>query len=361
MTIGKRLILTPTGQIEIEELAVPSPGPDQILVRIHTTQVSAGSEINGVRRRRLAEPDEQVTFKPTGLGYTAIGEVEQIGSRITDWQVGERVLCGGNHATHWLVTPSKAGEETAIPQEFRIERLPPGLSDVEAAFCVLGDVALHGVRRAQIQLGESAAIHGLGVVGLMALQLCRLAGAYPLIGADLDEERLALARQMGASHTVNAGSQDVVDEIRSVTQLPWRWRGALPNMQQGSGAEVQLHCTSFIGNYPTLIKAAADRGRIVLVGATSGSVAIESNELFRREIQILGSYQTGMIDTHPYWPWTRTRNQHVILGLIGRGKLNVKPLISHVAHYSEAPALYDRMAAGPQGWLSVFFTWEDDA
>lgn len=361
MTIGKRLILTPTGQIEIEDFSVPAPAPDQVLVRIRTTQVSAGSEINGVRRRRLAQPEEQTTFATASLGYTAIGEVEAVGSQISEWKPGDRVLCGGNHTTHWLVTPSAANNEVAIPQEFRIERLPAGLSDTEAAFCVLGDVALHGVRRAQIQLGESAAIHGMGVVGLLALQLCRVSGAYPLIAVDMDGERLELARQMGASHVINASRQDVVEEIRSVTQLPWRWRGALPNMEQGSGAEVQLHCTSFIGNYPTLIKAAADRGRIMLVGATSGSVAIESNELFRREIQIMGSYQTGMIDTHPYWPWTRPRNQHVILDLIQRGALNVKPLISHVVPYSEAPALYDLMMAGPQGWLSVFFTWEDDA
>ena len=102
-------------------------------------------------------------------------------------------------------------------------------------------------------------------------------------------------------------------EIRTHTQLPWRWRGALPSMLPGSGAEAQLHCTSYVGNYPTMIKAAADRGRIILVGATSGSVLIESNELFRREIMMTGSYQTGMSDTHPYWPWTRVRNQHVIL------------------------------------------------
>ncbi|MBX3054386.1 MAG: zinc-binding dehydrogenase [Caldilineaceae bacterium] len=360
MSTGKRLILTPTGQIEIEEFSIPSPAPDQILVRVRTTQVSAGSEINGVRRRRLAQPDEQAKFEPTSLGYTAIGEVEAVGSQITDWKAGDRVLCGGNHSSHWLVTPSKAQNEAAIPQEFRIERLPADIPDTEAAFCVLGDVALHGVRRAQIQLGESIAVHGLGVVGLMALQLCRLSGAYPLIGVDTADERLVLARQVGASHTINANHQNVVDEIRAVTQLPWRWRGALPNMEQGSGAAVQLHCTSFIGNYPTLIKAAADRGRIMLVGATSGSVEIESNELFRREIQIMGSYQTGMIDTHPYWPWTRARNQHVILDLIRRKELDVKPLISHVSHYSEAPSLYDRMMAGPQGWLSVFFTWEDD-
>lgn len=357
MTKGQRLVLTPAGHIEIEEFEVPAPAPNQVLVRTRLTQVSAGSEMNGIRRRRAASAAEQAAFAPTGMGYTAIGVVEAVGNEIDTVAEGDRVLCAGNHASHWLATPQLETNEVAVPQEYRVEKLPEDLSDAEVAFCVLGDVALHGVRRAQIQIGESVAVHGLGVVGLLALQLCRLVGAYPLIGVDMVQERLDLARQLGASHVVDARSQDVAAEIQAHTRLPWRWRGALPTMPPGSGAEAQIHCTSYIGNYPTLIKAAADRGRIILVGATSGSVPIESDELFRREIMMTGSYQTGMSDTHPYWPWTRTRNQHVILDLVRRGQLKVEPLISHVEPYTQAPQLFDRMMSDHQGWLSVFFTW----
>ena len=291
------------------------------------------------------------------MGYTAIGVVDAVGKEVDQVAVGDRVICSGNHATHWLVTPEFEASDVGIPQEYNIQKLPADLSDIEIAFSVLGDVALHGVRRAQIQIGESVAVHGLGVVGLLALQFCRLVGAYPLFGVDLVQERLTIARQLGASHLVNAGRQDVVAEIRAHTQLPWRWRGALPSMLPGSGAEVQLHCTSYIGNYPTMIKAAADRGRIILVGATSGSVSIESNELFRREIMMTGSYQSGMSDTHPYWPWTRPRNKDVILDLIRRGELMIEPLVTHVEPYTQAPQLFDRMMSGHEGWLTVFFTW----
>ena len=357
--IGKRLVLRPDGQLQVEHMEVPTPGPDQILVRIQTTQVSAGSEINGVRQRRLASPAEQSGFAPAGLGYTAIGTVDAVGNQISEFAVGDRVLCSGNHGTHWLVTPAKALKQTAISQEFQIEKLPEGISDTEACFSVMGDIALHGVRIAQLQIGESVAVHGLGVIGQLVVQLCRLSGAHPIIGVDLVEERLALARELGASHTIHAGEEDVVAAIRGCTELPWRWRGALPGMEQGSGAAVQLHTTSYVGNYPTMIKAAADRGRIILVGATSGSVPIESNELFRREITLRGSYQTGMYDSHPYWPWTRVRNRVTILELIARGELIVKPLVSHVVPYAEAPALYDQMVQGGEGWMSIFFDWRE--
>ena len=358
-TMGKRLVLQPDGRIAVEQVAIPTPGPGQILVRIQTTQVSAGSEINGVRRRRNASPTEQQSFVSTGLGYTAVGVIEAIGSQISDYVVGERVLCSGNHGTHWLVTPDKALAQTAISQEFQIEKLPDNISDTDACFAVMGDIALHGVRLAQLQIGESVAIHGLGVIGLLAVQLCRLSGAHPIIAVDLVEERLALARDLGADHIIHAANEDVVVAIRDLTTLPWRWRGALPGLEQGVGAAVQLHTTSFIGNYPIMIKAAADRGRIILVGATSGTVSIESNELFRREITLRGSYQTGMIDSHPYWPWTRARNRTTILDLISREQLQVEPLVSHVVPYTVAPDLYERMMMGGQGWMSVFFNWRD--
>jgi threonine dehydrogenase-like Zn-dependent dehydrogenase len=292
------------------------------------------------------------------LGYTAVGEVAAVGEGVTDFVPGDRVLCNGNHASHWLITPAAKADEASIPQQYYIERVPAGISDAAACFAILGDVALHGVRLAQLQIGESVAIHGLGVVGLLTLQLCRLSGTHPIIGVDLVADRLARAADLGADHLIDGRADDVVDQIRSLTQIPFRWRGALPGLEPGAGAEAQFHCTSYIGNYPTLIRAAADRGRIILVGATSGSVPIESQELFRREITLRGSYQTGMIDPYPYWPWSRARNRQVMLGLIARKQIRVEPLISHVVPHTAAPALYTLMAQGGEGWLSVFFTWE---
>jgi threonine dehydrogenase-like Zn-dependent dehydrogenase len=358
MTTGKRLVIDPTGTISVASFDVPTPGPGQILVRTKVTQVSAGSEMNMVRHRRNATAEQRAALAPSGLGYTAVGEVAAVGAGVTDFAPGDHVLCNGNHASHWLITPAAKQDEASIPQQYYIERVPAGVSDTEACFAILGDVALHGVRLAQLQIGESVAIHGLGVVGLLTLQLCRLSGGHPLIGVDLVESRMAQAKALGADHLVDARAEDVVAQIRSLTQIPFRWRGALPGLEPGAGAEVQLHCTSYIGNYPTLIRAAADRGRIILVGATAGSVAIESQELFRRELTLRGSYQTGMIDPYPYWPWSRARNRHVMLDLIARKQIEVNGLVSHIVPHTEAPALYDLMAQGGEGWLSVFFTWE---
>ena len=95
-----------------------------------------------------------------------------------------------------------------------------------------------------------------------------------------------------------------------------------------------------------------------MIGAPRGTVEIGAHELLRRELTVHGSYQTGMIDTHPYWPWTRERNRATILSMIQRGQIDVQSLTSHVVPYTEAPAMYDMMAEGFAEWMSVLFTWE---
>jgi len=81
--------------------------------------------------------------------------------------------------------------------------------------------------------------------------------------------------------------------------------------------------------------------------------------LLRREISVVGSYETGVAASHPYWPWSRARNHATVIDLIRRGELDVRPLISHIVPYRDAPAIYDMLAAGGEGWLSVAFTWTE--
>jgi threonine dehydrogenase-like Zn-dependent dehydrogenase len=114
-----------------------------------------------------------------------------------------------------------------------------------------------------------------------------------------------------------------------------------------------------------MLQAAADRGRIVIAGATAAwpdpgpTIPLSLDVLLRREISVVGSYETGVAVSHPYWPWARSRNHATLIDLIRRGELDVRPLISHVVPYADAPAIYDMLAAGGEGWLSVAFTWTD--
>src|SRR6202011_2180478 len=107
------------------------------------------------------------------------------GSEVEGYKDGDRVLPGGNHASHWLV-------DLDSPQTF-VEPVPGNVSDDSAGYAVLGDVALHGVRRAAMQIAGSVAVFGMGMVGQLTLQLARISGAYPLIAIDLFDSRLEKA------------------------------------------------------------------------------------------------------------------------------------------------------------------------
>ncbi len=363
VSTGRRIVLETTGKIRIESFELPRPGPRDILIRTCLTQVSAGTEVNAIRARRSGAPLGEVADLP--LGYTSVGVVEAVGPEVTGFAPGERVLGDGPHASHWLVTQAAPGS-VHTQAEHSLLPVPDEVDDASAAFAILGDVALHAVRRAQIVIGESVAVHGQGVVGLIALRLARLSGAHPLIGVDVVGERLRVSRLYGASHVVNATSQDVAAAIHAATRVPRRFGGvAAAGLEPTSGADAQIHATSRIDVVPAILHAAADRGRIVIAGATAAwpdpgpTVPLSLDFLLRREISVVGSYETGVALSHPYWPWTRSRNHATLIDLIRRGELDVRPLISHLVPYSDAPAIYDLLAAGAEGWLSVAFTWTD--
>jgi threonine dehydrogenase-like Zn-dependent dehydrogenase len=364
VSTGQRIILESTGRIRIESFELPRLGPYDILVRTRLTQVSAGTEVNAIRARRSGVLLGEVADLP--LGYTSVGVVEAVGSEVTGLAPGDRVLGEGPHASHWLVTQAARGSTHAQASEQDLLPVPDEVDDASAAFAILGDVALHAVQRAWIAIGESVAVYGQGVVGLIALRLARLSGAHPLIGVDVVDERLRVSKLYGASHLVNATSQDVAAAIHAATPVPRRFAGvAAAGLEPTSGADVQIHATSRIDVVPEILKAAGDRGRIVIAGAPAAwpdpgpTVPLGLDILLRREISVVGSYETGFAVSHPYWPWARSRNHATVIDLIRRGELDVRPLISHVVPYSDAPAIYDMLAAGWEGWLSVAFTWTD--
>jgi threonine dehydrogenase-like Zn-dependent dehydrogenase len=263
------------------------------------------------------------------------------GPGVEGFAPGDRVLAFGNHASHVLVDLGDRQAWRSAP-----DRLPDGVTDEQACFAVLGDVALHGVRRAGLQIDESVAVFGAGVVGQLTVQLARLSGAHPIVAVDLVGARLEAARESGATHAVDASREDAVAGVAGATG--------------GAGAETVFHCSANPRLLQTTLEAAAPRGTVVLTGSAPGTAEIGLQvELLRRELSILGSYETGLSEPHAYWPWTRQRNRAACYRLIAAGGLRVDPLISHVAPPDEAQALYRAIAAGAgASWMSVIFAWD---
>jgi threonine dehydrogenase-like Zn-dependent dehydrogenase len=335
---GIRLMFRSDRGVELESFDVPAPGPRQLLTRTHRSQVSAGSEMNFFR----LNPDDGPLVK-AALGYMTVGTVIEVGEGVSGYAAGDRVLTNGYHQSHWLVDLD-AGPDVHVGLNY-IQKLDPAVSDDEAGFMILGDVALHGLRRAMPQIDESVVVYGCGIVGQLTIQLARIAGCYPIIAIDLLASRLEKARISGATHTIDASKVDAVQGVKEITD--------------GAGAEIVFHCAPVAGILQTAMEMAAKRGKIVLTGSAPGIAEIGLQvELLRRELSIIGVYEVDMDEPSVYWPWSRPRNRRACLRLLKSGELRMDHLISHVVPYTDAETMFRSMLDGSADWMGVVFDWD---
>ena len=335
MSSARRLMFSANPpRVALETCERPTVGANQVLVHNSHTHVSAGSESNFLRfgPASYGLPDG---LPHANIGYMAVGRIVAVGGNVRDYAVGDRVSTSTPHGDYSLieVTPTAP-----------IDPVPDGVSDEAAGFVALGDVALHAVRRAALQIDQSVAIFGLGIVGQLVLQLARASGAFPLIAIDLMDERLELAKKSGATHVINPAREDVVQRVKAITG--------------GAGAEAVFHCAQAANILQTTMECAADRGTVVLTGSPPGNATIRlKEELLRKELKLTGTYESGLNESHVYWRWNRQRNRRTCLRLMSTGQLQLGHLLTHVVPAEQAPKLYEMVLAGSAGWLGIVFKW----
>ena len=336
---GRMLSVVDGERVVVETYDVPEPGPGEVLVRVNRTQVSAGSEKGRFRGASRPDPRTPLGYYPEPPGYTAAGRVQALGPGVEGFAIGDRVFAFGRHQSH-LLTRIDRYHDAGLRKN--VQRIEFDVTDEQACFSRLGDVALHSIRRAGLQPDESVAIFGQGVVGQLIAAFARISGAYPIIAVDLDDDRLELSKTSGATHTVNASKENPVDAVEAIT---------------GGGAECVFHANREAQVLADCVDAAGYGGKVVLVGATRGPVNMYLRNLLRREISIRGSHFVSDVEQR-YWKWTTSRDRNAIMRMIAQGGLSVDHLISHVVRPEEADEAYRRIIAGPEGWMGVFFAWD---
>jgi 2-desacetyl-2-hydroxyethyl bacteriochlorophyllide A dehydrogenase len=333
---GLELVVRPDASVALREFAVPAPGPRQLLVRVLHSQVSAGSELRALRGS--GAPDGTV------VGYMQSGRVEAVGAAVEGFAPGDPVITYGHHCSHWLVDLDDASE---VGLRRYVERVPDGVDLAVAGFAILGDVSVHAVRRARVELDQSVAVVGAGMVGQLAVQLARLCGADPIVVVDPVDERLDAALACGATGAVNPGCESTAEGVRRLTR--------------GLGADVVLLCAPVASVLEDGVEAAADRGTVAVVGiaADHGRASIAS--LVTKELTIVGVYETGLIEPHWYWPWTPARNRRTCLELLASGRLRLDRLVTHRVPFGEAGSALAMVAdpARAGEWLGVVIDWEE--
>jgi predicted dehydrogenase/threonine dehydrogenase-like Zn-dependent dehydrogenase len=363
-----------TGQIRLEEVEWPALKPGGVLVRSHFSLVSTGTEGMKVREGKLsylgkarARPDQlkkvlqtvrqqglAATYQKvmnkldslTPLGYSLAGEVVAVGAGAEEFQVGQRVACAGaGYANH--------AEINFVPKNLVVPA-PQNVSPKHAAFATVGAISLHGFRQAEMQLGETACVIGLGLLGQLLVQILRAAGAHA-IGIDVIEERCRLAEQLGAKAALTPEDASLDTVISRVTG--------------GKGVDCIFITAGGSSNGPTelAVHIARDRARVVDIGKTN--LDLPWNEYYLKELDVRfsRSYGPGRYDPtyeergidYPigYVRWTEKRNLAAFLELVSEGKVLLDPLISSVRPFAEAEQVYQELAGSKGNVLTMVFDY----
>lgn len=363
-----------TGDLSLVETPIPVLKAGGILVRNVNSLVSAGTEKlmialakKSIMGKARARPDlaKQVVSKvrsdglietyrqamgrldtPVPLGYSCAGRVEQVGKFVGEFKKDDRVACfRDTYASH--------AEMVYAPKNLAV-KIPDNVNYEEAAFVALGAIALHAVRCAEVSLGESVAVIGLGLLGLLAVQLLSASGC-DVLGIDPKKDKTELAKQLGAKAVINP-NEDVVQWISSLTD--------------GNGTDSVIIFASTDSNQP--IEQAAEivreRGNVVVPGMVG--LDIPRKTFYEKELNLVVSRATGPGIYDPdyeergqdypvsYVRWTQKRNMQQFLRLIADGKVKLDSLITHRFSIDKATEAYKMIMEDTEPYLGILLEYD---
>ncbi len=378
----KQVFLGGPSGVRIEEVPAPSPGPGEVLVRVSYSLISTGTEGAGVKSaartsrkplervlddpalvlkaaKKLVSDGVQATAKAVDggardlapLGYSVSGVVTEVGEKVRGLSVGDRVACaGGGYAVH--------AEYVVVPTNLVVP-VPDGVSMRDAAFVTLGAIAMQGVRRAEVTLGDRVGVVGLGLLGQLGSQIATAAGGR-VLGIDLDGSRVALALATGAKAGCDSAERDPVS--------------AAAEISDGVGLDAAIIFAGAPGSeiVNQAFEMTRERGRVVVVGAVG--MDLERKTFYNREQDFLisRSYGPGRYDPtyeedgvdYPiaYVRWTENRNMSAFLELVADGKVSLDALVMGVFDIDAAEEAYaSALSAKGPAVAALLRYYEDEA
>ena len=347
MTSPSALILTAPRQLAFEPIEERALAPDEVRIRTLFSGISAGTELTQYRgtnpfmqrrwdeaRRLFVDNDGEPSWPwpVRNLGYEEAGEIVELGADVAGLSIGQRIFGTWNHRTHHVASA-----------DYARERLLPDDADPRIGiFSHIGAVALNGVHDAQIRIGDIVAVFGLGVPGQIVVQAARASGAR-VIAIDPDAGRRAIASRHGAWQAI--GPEGAAERIKALTG--------------GRGAD---GCIEVSGAPPALaeaIRAVAYCGRVVAMGFFQGDITglRLGEEFHHNRVQLICSQISGVAPDASY-RWSKPRLWRTAIELQHAGVLDLIPLISHVAAFSQAPDLFDQLDRGAPDILQAMLEFE---
>lgn len=338
----KAMLLTEYKNLEIADIPQPECQANEVLIQVHACGI-CGSDIHGY------DGSSGRRIPPLVMGHEAAGVVVDAGPEESSVQHGDRVTfdstiwCGKcdfcrrgrpNLCDNRRVLGVSCGdyrqygafaEFVAVPEHI-VYRLPDTLPFEHAAMIEAVSVAVHAVNRTPNLLGASAVVVGSGMIGLLVIQAARLAGCSTIVAVDLNPQRLELAMELGATATVNARDEDVVEQIHTYCK--------------GRGADVAFEVVGATPTIRTAIEGTRKGGTVTLVGNLAPNVELPLQAVVTRELDVLGSCASN--GEYPE-----------CIELLSNGDILVEPLITAKASLSEGPEWFSRLYEGEPNAMKV--------
>jgi len=338
----KALLLTEYKHLEVTDVDEPGLGPDDVLVQVEACGI-CGSDIHGY------DGSSGRRIPPLVMGHEAAGVVVDSGENVDDLPPGTRVTfdsmvsCGRCHfcragnanlCDNRMVLGVSCGEyrrHGAFAERISVPRrmvypLPASLPFEHAAMVEAVSVAVHAANVTPVTLGDTAVVVGAGMIGLLATQAVKAAGASRVIAVDLNETRLSVAKELGATDTLRADQCDVPEAIREMTG--------------GRGADVAMEVVGATPTIKTAIESVRKGGNVTLVGNVTPTVELPLQSVVTREIALRGT--CGCNGEYPQ-----------CIDLMARRVINVAPLITAKIALADGPTWFERLYAGDPEQMKV--------
>lgn len=341
----KALVLTEYNKLEIREVPMPVPQPDEVLVKVMAAGI-CGSDVHGM------DGSTGRRIPPVIMGHEAAGIIEAAGPAVTGWKAGDRVTFDSTiyrlddwYSRKGLYNLSddrmvlgvsckefrKDGafaEYVTVPQHI-LYRLPEAVSFEHAAMVEPVAVAMHALQLTTLSVNDTVVVGGAGMIALFVVQLLKLAGCGQIMAFDLDLERLDLALRLGATHVFQAGKDDIPAGVKKLTH--------------GRGADAGFEVVGVTPVFKTLIESVRKGGQVTLVGNVSPEISFPLQQVVTRQLKIQGSCAI----CGEYEP---------VLDLIARRQVEIDPLISAIAPLEEGAEWFNRLYSHEKGLMKVILT-----
>lgn len=357
-------VFTSSKGVVVKETTEPGLSRGSVKIRVAYSCISAGTEMMAVKgahqsmiQRAIQHPEQvkqvidiamQQGFKKAlgkvdssmdklgSSGYSVSGEVVAVGAGVDDFKIGDLVSAGGaGLALH--------AEYVVVPKNL-VVHVPEGLNLAYASMGTVGSIAMHGVRRADLRLGEYGVVVGCGLMGLLAIQMLKASGVK-VACTDVNAARLALAKELGSDKTINSSEEDPVVAVRN-------WTG-------GYGADAVLFTAATHSDEPLSqsFRMCRKKGKVVLLGVSG--MNINRGDMYKDEIDFIisTSYGPGRYDPdyeskgveypYAYVRWTENRNIYSFLELVRDGKVNIEKIAPRIYPFDEAGKAYEGIQNDP--------------